>query len=73
MSLGRGKQERTIQRKCRTIVANVSSIHRRAARTGGVFLAVDPKDDDLVGYHVKFGFERLAPHGPRRRMIRSLR
>jgi GNAT superfamily N-acetyltransferase len=54
------------------MVASAEAIAQQS-RTGGVFLAVDPKDDDLVGYHVKFGFERLAPHGPRRRMIRSLR
>ena len=54
------------------MVASAEAIAQQS-RTGGVFLAVDPKDDDLVGYYVKFGFERLAPHGPRRRMIRSLR
>ena len=41
--------------------------------TGGVFLAVDPKDDDLVGYYAQFGFERLDSTGVRRRMILSLR
>ena len=54
------------------MVARADAIARQS-QTGGVFLAVDPKDDDLIGYYGKFGFERLAPNGPRRRMIRSLR
>jgi hypothetical protein len=40
---------------------------------GGAFLAVDPKDDALIGYYAKFGFLRLDPSGVRRRMILSLR
>jgi len=54
------------------MVASAEAIAQQS-RTGGVFLAVDPKDDNLIGYYVKFGFERLAPNGPRRRMVRSLR
>lgn len=54
------------------MVASAEAITRQS-RTGGVFLAVDPKDDDLIAFYAQFGFERLAPNGPRRRMIRSLR
>lgn len=41
--------------------------------TGGVFLAVDPKDDELIGYFAQFGFERLDSTGVRRRLIFSVR
>ncbi len=39
-------------------------------RTGGVFLAVDPKDDGLVQWYEKLGFTRLDPK--RRRVVRRL-
>jgi GNAT superfamily N-acetyltransferase len=38
--------------------------------TGGVFLAVDPKDDGLVQWYEKLGFARLDPK--RRRAVRRL-
>lgn len=43
----------------------------QAQRTqvGGVFLAVDPKDEGLCNFYWKFGFRRLDPTGVRLRMI----
>lgn len=38
--------------------------------TGGVFLAVDPKEDWLVSWYAKLGFKQILP--PKRRMIHSL-
>lgn len=41
-----------------------------SVETGGVFLAVDPKDERLVAWYARLGFARLDPK--RRRMVRRL-
>lgn len=56
------------------LVARAAEIARLQQRhVGGVFLAVDPKDDKLCGFYAKFGFRRLDPTSVRRRMILPLR
>lgn len=56
------------------LVARATEIARaQRGQVGGVFLAVDPKDEGLCHYYAKFGFVRLDPTGVRRRMILPLR
>ncbi|MBI4419777.1 MAG: GNAT family N-acetyltransferase [Gemmatimonadetes bacterium] len=54
------------------IVARVAQIAARQRDiTGGVFLAVDAKDEPLVQWYQKLGFVRLAP-APKMRLVMPL-
>jgi ribosomal protein S18 acetylase RimI-like enzyme len=44
------------------VVLAVRHARRGREGTGGVFLAVDAKDDDLVGWYERLGFARLGSH-----------
>ena len=55
------------------LVARAAEIARaQRGHVGGLFLAVDPKDEGLCDFYAKFGFRRLDPTGVRRRMILPL-
>ena len=72
--LGRMGVDRTTQSKGigRAVVARLAEIAaQQRGVTGGVFLAVDAKDEGLVGCYEKLGFLRLAP-APKKRLILPL-
>lgn len=72
--LGRMGVDQSTQSKGigRALVARLAEIAAgQRAVTGGVFLAVDAKAEELVGYYEKLGFHRVAP-APRKRLILPL-
>lgn len=52
------------------VAVALAEVRRLRAGAGGVFLAVDPKDDDLVAWYERLGFRRL--HATRRRVVIKL-
>lgn len=52
------------------VAVALAEVRRLRDVAGGVFLAVDPKDDDLVAWYELLGFTRLAPS--RRRVVTKL-
>lgn len=73
--LGRLGTDQTIQRggMGASVVTRLSKIAAQMRDvTGGVFLAVDPKEDWLVSWYQKLGFSRLSPDPTRRKMVLPL-
>ena len=44
------------------VAVAISQARQGRAGTGGVFMAVDAKDDGLVAWYERLGFARLGPH-----------
>ena len=44
------------------VAVAIAQARQRRAGTGGVFIAVDPKDDSLLGWYERLGFIRLGLH-----------
>lgn len=73
--LGRLGTDQTVQHGGigASVVARLSKIAAQLRPiTGGVFLAVDPKEDWLVNWYVRLGFVRLSPDPSRRKMVLPL-
>lgn len=73
--LGRLGTDQTVQHggMGASVVARLSKIAAQLRDiTGGVFLAVDPKEDWLVSWYQKLGFSRLSPDPTRRKMVLPL-
>ncbi len=56
-----------------SVVARIAKIAAQSREViGGVFLAVDPKEDWLVAWYEKLGFHRLSTDPTRRKMVLPL-